>query len=107
MAGVSHQRPTNFYFYFLNHLFMCVDYPDIGAMRAGGLAQAIDCLPSKPEALSSNFRATKDKNKNKTQIYELWNQKVLRLSLDEMYFYSIFRSGHSDLLAWIKTQLLP
>jgi hypothetical protein len=24
-----------------------------------------------------------------------------------MYFYSIFRSGHSDLLAWIKTQLLP
>jgi hypothetical protein len=32
-------------------------------LRAGGVAQVLECLPSKPEALSSNSSMAKEKRK--------------------------------------------
>jgi hypothetical protein len=38
------------------------------AKRAGGVAEVVECLPSKPEALSSNPSNSKKKKKKKKKI---------------------------------------
>jgi hypothetical protein len=44
-------------------------------LRAGGVAQDVECLPSKCEALSSNPSAKKDYQKPSFWLSEKWKRK--------------------------------